>query len=523
LNAPESSASSKTPARAGGHREAGAVILLRFQPCLELFWVLRAPELAYLGGFHAFPGGRVSRRDRAVPMTGVEDEAERIRRVAAAREIFEETGVLLAHSAPGAGTRLPDEEERRIARLQLQKGELDFEPFLSRHGLVLDGADFRPAGRWISPPFSPRGFDTYFYLARLPEGEEASIHTGELVDGEWIEPAAALKRWQNGEALLARPVRRALELLIPLVADGGSDEDALGSWALELSQDPEAQGGSIERIEIVPGAALIPLKTPTIPPATHTNCVILGEEDCLLIDPGSGEPEALAAVDVLLRFLETEGRRVTAIAVTHHHIDHTGGVDAFRRRLGVPLFAHPDLAASLGAEHTLTDGDRITLANGGGDPWVVETLFTPGHSADHVAFFERQRGVLAAGDLISSLSTVVIDPPDGDLGAYMESLRRIRELPVRLVLPGHGPPIGGGRQKLDALIQHRQWREDKVVEALAGGEAPLEDLLPHVYDDVPEKQWGFARRSLLAHLLHLEASGRAHRRSVGGAETWKSS
>jgi glyoxylase-like metal-dependent hydrolase (beta-lactamase superfamily II)/8-oxo-dGTP pyrophosphatase MutT (NUDIX family) len=497
------------------------VILVRFQPRCEVFWVLRAPVLAYLGGFHAFPGGRVSRRDAAVPATGVDDAAERARRVAAVRELFEETGVLLARPGPGASHSLPDESTRRSVRLALQDGSLEFASFLAEYGLAIDAGALLPAGRWISPPFSPRGFDTYFYLGLLPDGETPSVHAGELVGGGWIEPAAALEQWQRGEVLLARPLRRVLELWTGILPDSSADTGALTRWSEVFSGDPEAQGRSIERIEILPGAVLLPLETPTIPPATHTNCLILGEGECLLIDPGSGEPESLHAVETLVQKLGAEGRKVTAIALTHHHDDHISGVAELRRRLGVPVAAHPELAGELAADRVLEDGEKITLANPKGEPWVVEVLFTPGHTKDHVAFFEKTRGVLAAGDLISGLSTVVIDPPDGDLGEYLVSLGRVSELPVRLLIPGHGPPTGGGREHLAALIKHRYWRESKVIESLERGEASPEEMLPAVYDDVPEEQWGLARRSLLAHLVHLEKSGRARRSSDGDRELWR--
>jgi endoribonuclease LACTB2 len=189
-----------------------------------------------------------------------------------------------------------------------------------------------------------------------------------------------------------------------------------------------------------------------------------------------------------------------------------------RRRLGVPVLAHPALARELGADRALEDGETIELSSPNGRPWRVHVVFAPGHTRDSVVFHEPDRGVLVAGDLLSGLSTVVIDPPDGDLVAYLESLERVAALPAHVVFPGHGPPTGGPRQRLIALIEHRRERENKVITALRAGPATLEALLPSVYADVPETQWKWGRRSLLAHLLALQARGRARRDDAPSSE-----
>jgi glyoxylase-like metal-dependent hydrolase (beta-lactamase superfamily II) len=272
-----------------------------------------------------------------------------------------------------------------------------------------------------------------------------------------------------------------------------------------------------DRIELFPGVVTVPMVTPTLPPATHTNCYLVGERECLLVDPGSGEPEAQALLARKLEMLAEEGRRPIAIAVTHSHPDHTAGVEALRRRLDVPVWTHPRIAGELGADRALSDGEILSLDGRGRGPWKLEVLFTPGHARDHVAFFERQRGVLLVGDMVSGLSTVVIDPPEGDLSDYLASLRRLMELPARSLFPGHGPPGGGARERLAQLVEHRLWRHQRVIDALRDRPASLDDLLPGVYSDVAQSQWPWARRSLLAHLQALEREGRARRDAHPGA------
>lgn len=506
------------PARPAIRRsDAAAVLLVRYAPRLQVYWVERAASLAYLGGFHAFPGGRVGPEDTEVAVAGIEDPDEARRRAAAARELFEEIGVLLAKPALSSSSPGFPEGERRLAlRADVLDGSLSFAAMLAGYGLEVDGEGLVPAGRWISPPFTPRGFDTVFYLALWPGGEEPSVVPGELSRGEWVEPAEAMKRWREGHVLLATPVKCGMTEL-------ARDSEELDQVARALASSPEAQGGDVERIEVTPGVVMAPLPSTTIPPATHTNCLIVGEGECLLVDPGSDDPAALEGLQHLLARLE--GRRVVAIAVTHRHRDHHAGVTELRRRLGVPLLAHPLLSESLGADRALEDGEVITLAapasvSGAGD-WHLRVLFTPGHTADHVVFHEADRGVVIAGDLVSGLSTVVIDPPDGDLAAYMQSVERVASLDARVLFPGHGPPTGGVRPRLLALLEHRRERERRVVDALGHGPATIDSLLPIVYADVPESQWKWARRSLLAHLIALEARGAAQRDGTDESASWR--
>jgi len=493
-------------------------LLVRREPRLEVYWVERSPMLVYLGGFHAFPGGRVGAEDAEVPVSGVYDAAETRRLAAAARELFEEIGILLARPVEGHKGHTVTGDERLARRADVLEARVPFEAFLAASGLEIDGGAFTPAGRWLSPPFTPRGFDTTFYLAQWPGGEEPRVVPGELSSGEWVEPAEALERWRRGQVLLATPVKAGLAALADLSRDEGPFEAGLVRTAAALRGLPEAQGGAVERIEVVPGVVLLPLPSTTIPPATHTNCLIVGEGECLLIDPGTDDQAALAELDALLGRLE--GRRVTAIAVTHGHRDHTAGAAEVRRRLGVPLLAHPALAAKLGADRALTDGETLEL-NAPSGAWRLRAHFTPGHTSDHVVFHEPDRGVLIAGDLFSTLSTVVIDPPDGELNAYMHSLARVTALPARVIFPGHGPPAGAPRERLLALREHRLERERRVIEALQAGSGTLDDLLPRAYADVSEAQWKWGKRSLLAHLLALETQGVArHTGADENAAVW---
>jgi glyoxylase-like metal-dependent hydrolase (beta-lactamase superfamily II) len=258
------------------------------------------------------------------------------------------------------------------------------------------------------------------------------------------------------------------------------------------------------------------MRSRPIPPATHTNAYLVGEEEMALVDPGAGEAEALAGLYDLIDALAAEGRRLSCILLTHHHPDHVGGVEAARIRYGVPVLAHAETARHLRVDRTLADGETVRLA-AQRRPWVLRAVHTPGHARGHLCFLEAETRSLFTGDHIVGGGTVVIDPPEGDMAAYMASLNRIEELPVEFLFPGHGSPQGGAGRRVRSLLRHRREREEQVVHALADGPRTPADLVEVVYADVPRDLWPLAGRSLLAHLIKLEAEGRAAR----DGERWR--
>jgi glyoxylase-like metal-dependent hydrolase (beta-lactamase superfamily II) len=241
----------------------------------------------------------------------------------------------------------------------------------------------------------------------------------------------------------------------------------------------------------------------------------------ILVDPGSDDP---AEIKKLLDFIDRlagEGRSVREIWLTHHHPDHVGGVASVSAPLGVPVMAHPLTAERLTGlgvpiAPTLVDGYAVDLPGRPG--WRLEVLHTPGHAVGHCAFFESVSGTLLAGDVVSGVGYIMIDPPEGDMAAYLASLERLAGLGATVLFPSHGPPTGGVAGKLAGFRAHRLEREAKVAAALSDGAArSIDELLPSVYDDVAPELHGLARRSLLAHLVKLEREGHVVRRD----ESWR--
>jgi endoribonuclease LACTB2 len=472
-------------------RPSAAVILWRDGPDgREVFWVRRGDGLRFAGGFHAFPGGAIDEADRRVPVHGLAGEEAAIL-AAACRELFEETGVLLVRGAERLSRAARDE-----ARRALLDRRLPFTDLLFREGLAVDPALLDRAGRWITPDGFPIRFEAWFHLARAPEGQEPEVWPGELSGGGWISTGRALSLWERGEALLHPPALFSLRAL-----------HREGPPAV-LARLRDRAGSPL--IEFQRGVVLAALRTPTLPPATHTNCWLLDVGDGVaVVDPGSPDPAEQALLDGILARLEAEGRPAREVWVTHHHADHLGGAGALAAR-GLPFRAHPLVAGSLPRGATvrpLSDGEVLH------GRWRV--LHTPGHARGHVCFLDEVTGALVAGDMVSTLSTIVIDPPEGDMGQYLRQLERLRGLGVRALYPAHGPAAPAGNAKLDEYLRHRRMRAEKVVAALAPG-GTLAEVTRAAYDDTPDWLLPVAERSCLATLIMLEEEGRAAR----SGESW---
>lgn len=275
---------------------------------------------------------------------------------------------------------------------------------------------------------------------------------------------------------------------------------------------------------IARGVELVSARTPTLPPATHTNSYAIGERELVLVEPATPHEDEQRAWLAWARALASQGRTLVALALTHHHLDHVGGAALFARELGLPIWAHAATAArlpELPIARRLDEGELLTLDGAVPQRWTV--LHTPGHAPGHVCFLEASEGVVLVGDMVATVGTILIEPNDGDMRAYLAQLERLASLDARVALPAHGEPIDGlGAPSPTALfrfyIQHRLLREAKVHAALVqAGEpgADAEALVPVAYADTPPALWPIARMSLEAHLIKLEHDGRARRGGAG--------
>jgi len=489
-------------------RAAVAVLLTPDRLSDEVLLVRRSPELVFFGGYDAFPGGTLDPEDADTPLVNViapngEGPDYSTFVAAAARELFEETGVLLVR-----GATVGPADVLSIARRRLLAGEATFAAILREGGWVVDGRDFDPICRITTPPFTPRRYDTWFFCSVRPPGARVEIWPGELVSASPLRAGNALDAWRRGERLIVPPV----VLFLTELAERRIEESLPRICALTASY----ARGKLHRVYFTPGVLIAPLKTPTRPPATHTNSYVVGEERLYLVDPGPSDGLEQERLWELVDGLATEGRKLEGILLTHYHPDHIGAADEARRRYRVPLYAHADtvhLLPGLTFDRDLSEGETLPLgrAPDGGDDWKLHVYHVPGHAPGHLAFREDRYQGLLVGDLVSTLSSILVDPKDGNLRQYMTSLERLEVLADGTLFPGHGPPAREGRRAIVETIRHRKEREALLLAALQNAPASAEALVPIVYADVDPALHALAERSLLSGLIKLMEEGRVRR------------
>jgi glyoxylase-like metal-dependent hydrolase (beta-lactamase superfamily II) len=235
-----------------------------------------------------------------------------------------------------------------------------------------------------------------------------------------------------------------------------------------------------------------------------TNTWVVGQGPAIVIDPGPPDPAHLEEV------LRTAGGPIAHVLVTHDHEDHAEGAADLARLAGAGL-----RAARLDDAERLRDGETLCAGS-----LELVAVHTPGHSADHFVFFAPEEGALFTGDAVLGRGTSFIDPPDGDLARYLASLHHMLDLEPKTIYPGHGPVVLDARAKLREYIVHRSERESQVLEALAAGSRTVHELVASIYVDHPPEVHPLAARSVTAHLLKLEAEGRAAKAGRGDDAVW---
>lgn len=484
-------------------RNATVVLLTRGpNDNMQVFLAERAKELRFFGGHWAFLGGVVDEADH----DGDPQDEIALKRCGL-RELFEEAGVL--PSALAAVLSAQERQELRAALLQEDAGPgaRRFRALLDKFPAALEEAE--SIGRVTTPPFAPVLYRTLFMRVHLPAGEEPSIIPGELVAGRFVQSAQVLEEWRAGDWLIVPP---AIFFLHEFAAQ--PFDAALAQLRILCA---EMQAGRLHDVRNTPGVRMVPLSTDTLPPATTTNAYIVGEERLYIIDPATEDEAERARLFDLLDRCQAQGRELCGIIATHHHHDHVGSIRPAAQRYDLPVLGHPltleRIAVAGLRTEPLLDGAVLDLgtAPDGRPHWKLTAYHTPGHDRGHLVFIEDRYDAAIVGDLCSTISTIVIDPPEGHMATYLASLRRMLEVPMSILYPAHGPAHRDGHGLLRHYLEHREKRELKIVNALEQGLGSLDELLPVVYADVPAGLAPVARRSLLAGLEKLEQEQRATR------------
>jgi glyoxylase-like metal-dependent hydrolase (beta-lactamase superfamily II)/8-oxo-dGTP pyrophosphatase MutT (NUDIX family) len=528
-------------------RPAATLILLRpGAQGPEVLMIQRTQSAAFLGGAYVFPGGALDPQD-ADPrilkrISGLTEEQANTRLklpsgatsyyVAAIRECFEEAGVLLLVDSKGSQISAAHAESL------LSHREKSFVELLESKTLFIPAGALAYYGHWITAPGRSRRFDARFFVALAPEGQEGSHDANETVHHMWVRPREALERGARGEIELVFATQHTLkdlsrfsdcnEIFLQVSAlkeiesnracrAQGNDGEKIFRRAdppyFEIHwSDPEETGQST--YDLVPGApkrldrrvTRIIAPNPGAMTGPGTNSYLVGAGDLAVIDPGPAMDSHIETI------LENAKGKLRWILCTHTHLDHSPAAAALKAATGAQILGRPapqGQDASFKPDLVVENGQRIRLGDmSDGDGITLRAIHTPGHASNHLCYLLEETRMLFTGDHVMQGSTVVINPPDGDMRAYLASLEALLAEDLAIIAPGHGYLIGAPHKEIRRLIAHRLARESKLKSALQKlGPASLEQILPVVYDDVPERMHRWAARSLTAHLDKLLADG----------------
>ena len=542
-------------------RPAATVLLLRDTPDnggLEVLMTRRSGTASFAPGAYVFPGGGIDALDASPETHAAADrrpaqgDLHLTQAIAAIRESFEELGVLLARhtGGPRKGLMADAHDIAAINRHQ------PFAAQCTARGLRLAADSVYLLAHWTGDRDLPRRFEVPFLVARMPEGQEPVADETEQFEPVWVRPADALARHEAGQFFMIYPTIRTLQRLAKFDATqavldavaheqplwvscpragllGGTearymeDEMPFGELALVC---PDGQivhplDWQTERaVPLLRNVQRLTAPNPGVMTGPGTNSYLVGDPATgfIAIDPGPADAEHL---DKLWR---AAGGDIRMIVCTHSHPDHSPGaaplqalcVQAGRAAppiLGLPSAPTARAASTFTPDRALQNNELLALMGKAPEGKITHTLqviHTPGHAANHLCLLLQEDGLLFSGDHILNGSTTVIDPPDGNMADYLDSLDRLDALcaehSVEFILPAHGHvlggPINGARSAIAKLKAHRLAREAKVLAAMqALPDGSMEDWVQHAYDDVPPRMWPVAQRSLLAHVERIRS------------------
>jgi glyoxylase-like metal-dependent hydrolase (beta-lactamase superfamily II)/8-oxo-dGTP pyrophosphatase MutT (NUDIX family) len=531
-------------------RAAATVLLLRdSSEGIEVLMTRRSVNASFAPGAYVFPGGGVDSTDAAshnqAKRRATQSDQHLTQAIAAIRESFEELGVLLARRADGSNADGTD-----IAALDRSA------PFIAQcqhHKLTLTADEVFVLAHWITDRDLARRFDVPFLVARMPAGQIPVADEAEQFEPVWVRPAHALARHKAGHFFMIFPTIRTLERLLdyatvdavlqacaateqPLwsscpragLLDGRETrymehEHPYGELALVC---PDGQivhpldWQSNQAVALLKNVQRLTAPNPGAMTGPGTNSYLVGEPATgyVVIDPGPADS------DHIEKLWRASAGDIRFIVCTHSHPDHSPGALPLQALcgsrppiLGLPSAATARQHSEFRPDQSLRNGQLLQLAGRQqeeGFSHTLKVIYTPGHAANHLCLVLLEDGLLFSGDHILNGSTTVIDPPDGDMNDYLESLdilsNACAEHQIQFIMPAHGYVIGGysdeAARSIAQLKAHRLRREAKILKAMQ--KLPLgsfDDWLAAVYDDVPERMWPVAKRSLLAHIARIEA------------------
>ncbi|MEO7887745.1 MAG: MBL fold metallo-hydrolase [Polaromonas sp.] len=527
-------------------RPAATVLLLRDSPQgIEVLMTRRSMTASFAPGAYVFPGGGIDAADALAhgqsTRRTTQDDLHLTQAIAAIRESFEELGVLLARHADGSYATTAD-----IAALDRKA------PFAAQckaRGLTLAGDEVFVLAHWITDRDLPRRFDVPFLAARMPDGQSPVADEAEQFEPVWVRPADALARHAAGGFFMIFPTIRTLEKLqhypdvdsvlaacaseIPLWTScpragllAGKEarymehEAPYGELALTC---PDGQivhpldWQTAQPVALLKNVMRLTAPNPGMMTGPGTNSYLVGDAQSgyIVIDPGPNDAAHLQ------RLYDATGGRIEAIVCTHSHPDHSPGAKPLQALcahrppiLGLPSAATARPDSFFAPDRSLSNQELLALASSGLQHTLL-VILTPGHAANHLCLVLLEDGLLFSGDHILNGSTTVVNPPDGAMTPYLDSLDTLAAAcdahGVEFILPAHGYVLGEAKTAIAQLKMHRLKREAKVIDAMqAQPEGSMDDWVKLAYDEVDPRIWPLAKRSLQAHVDRVRELGLVH-------------
>jgi recombination protein RecT len=527
-------------------RPAATVLLLRdTSQGIEVLMTRRSMTASFAPGAYVFPGGGIDAADALAhgqsTRRTTQGDLHLTQAIAAIRESFEELGVLLARHADGSYATTAD-----IASLDRKA------PFAAQckgRGLTLAGDEVFVLAHWIADRDLSRRFDVPFLAARMPEGQTPVADEAEQFEPVWVRPADALARHAAGSFLIIFPTIRTLERLqhyasvdavlaacaseIPLWTSCPRTGLLKGEEARYMEHEapygelaltsPDGQvvhaldWQAARPVPLLKNVMRLTAPNPGMMTGPGTNSYIVGDaaSGYIVIDPGPNDAGHIQ------RLYDATGGRIEAIVCTHSHPDHSPGARPLQALcahrpliLGLPSAATARPDSFFAPDRALSNQELLTLS-GSGLEHTLMVILTPGHAANHLCLVLLEDGLLFSGDHILNGSTTVVNPPDGAMTPYLDSLDALAAAcdahGIEFILPAHGYVLGEAKTAIAQLKAHRLKREAKVIGAMqAQPEGTMDDWVKLAYDDMDPRIWPLAKRSLLAHVDRVRELGLFH-------------
>ena len=474
---------------------AAAVISRNSGEDMEILLCHRVSEVPSFPDFWAFPGGGISRVDRKVAESNPSWFSEREDRewlIALLREMLEEVGV-----APDGNGEFVNVEVEIIDRVNEDKSE--WSKLVFENKLSIDNFNPSLITQRTTPPVAPiRHRNRFYHVATGDNSIEPKFPSGrtEFDEFQWWKPNELLDAWLSHEVKLPPP---QVTLIRGIVELGFS----------ELAKNPPS---GYHRIEYANGVELVPIPTDTLPPATHTDCYVLGHPggSRILVDPAARSIEALEILRNKVAEIEESGSKIIATVFTHKHPDHIGDLGKISKIYRAPIFASEETLSDFPTNtpwfrrRTLSEGDIIKIDD---EKWSV--IETHGHCPGHICLV-GEAGIVS-GDNAVLFGTILVPSSDGNMNEYLAGLERLRDLDPSLLFPGHGPMVANPRRLLTRYLNHRKKRHLRVLNAVKVmedyGGGTLESITREAYADTPDAHPNLAMDQTYSHLLALEESG----------------